>query len=171
MLKSGWIKLHRSLQDWQWWSDANMVKFFIYILMNANTRDAYLDGVLIPRGAMVTSYSKMSQECGLTIKQLRGILNKLIGTGEVAKQTTSKFTIITINNYDNYQAGGKEKGRQRASDRANKRASEGQHSKNTKNIYIRREEDAAAFDVLSDKRGAPPEGFSTWEEYYDYLSE
>lgn len=170
MLKNGWIKLYRSLQDWQWWSDEKMVKFYFYLLMNANTRDSYADGVLIPRGSLIVSYSMMEHDCGFTVKQLRGMLDKLIRTGEVAKQTTPKYTIITVNNYDRYQTGGKSQGSQRASDRAGKRASEGQHSKNTKN-NIRIKEDAHASDVLPDERGAPPEGFSTWEDYYDYLSE
>lgn len=171
MLKNGWIKAFRSLQDWQWWSDEKMVKFFLYLLMNANTRDTYLDGVLIPRGSLTVSYSIMARDCNFSVKQLRGMLDKLIRTGEVAKQVTSKYTVITVNNYSHYQSGDKQKGKQRASDRAEKRASEGQQSKKANNIFKRREEDACAFDVLPDEKGAPPEGFSTWEEYYDYLSE
>lgn len=170
MLKNGWLKLYRSLQDWEYWDDPNMVKFFIYLLMNANTKDSYVDGVLIPRGSLAVSYSMMERECCFTVKQLRGMLDKLIRNNDVAKATTPKFTIITMKKYDQWQAGGNQKGKQRASNRAEKRASEGQESKNTKNIFKRREEDACASNVLTDERGAPPEGFQTWEDYYDYLS-
>lgn len=41
---------------------------------------------------------------GLTTRQIRTALSKLISTNEVTKKSTSKFTIYTINNYADYQA-------------------------------------------------------------------
>lgn len=170
MLKNGWVKIFRSLQDWQWWSDEKMVKFFIYLLINANIEDKYINGILVPRGTLMTSYSKLSRECNFTIKQLRGMLDKLVRTGEVAKQTYPKFTIITVNNYSQYQGEGREKGKQRASSEAGKRAGKGQQRKKDNN-YLKKKEGADAPNVLTDEKGSLPEGFSTWKAYYDYLSE
>lgn len=176
MINGGWIKLSRSMQEWEWWSDEKMVKFFLYLLFNANTREKVIDGVEIPRGSLATSYSKMAQECGFSVKQLRGMLDKLIRTNEVAKVTSSKFTIITIKNYSRYQGEGKQKGNQRASEGARKRASEGQESKNKRNIYNNiiyikknKEEGADAPNPFFENQDAPPEGFSSWEEFYNDL--
>jgi hypothetical protein len=59
---------------------------------------------MIDRGSFVTSYEKLSQETGLSIRSVRTSLNKLKTTCEVTIKTSTKNTVIVINNYNLYQS-------------------------------------------------------------------
>ena len=100
---TGWIKLHRSILEWEWWDDRNARDLFIYCLLKANHEDVKWHGQIIERGTFITSRDELAKKTGLTIQQTRTALEKLISTSEITKQTTNKITIITICNYDKYQ--------------------------------------------------------------------
>lgn len=97
------IKLYRSLLNWRWYKDGNTVRVFIHLLMKANITAADFEEITIQRGEVVTSYNSLAGELGLSTKNIRTALKHLKSTGEVASRSTSKFTIITINNYEKYQ--------------------------------------------------------------------
>lgn len=103
MLENGYIKLHRSIVKWEWWSNRNTRDLFIYLLLAANIYDSRFEGHDIKRGSLVCSLPKLSTESGLTIREVRTALNHLKSTGELTVQKTPKFSIITINNYDKFQ--------------------------------------------------------------------
>jgi hypothetical protein len=112
----GWVKLHRKLIDWEWYKDVNTFKLFIHLLLKANIEAKNWQGYLIKRGQLITSIKSLSNETGLTEKQVRTALNKLEKTKEVGKQTTSQNTTLTMVNYDLYQTEGKPKGEQGANE-------------------------------------------------------
>ena len=58
---------------------------------------------MIDIGQRATSISKLSKELKLSVQSIRTALNHLKSTGELTIATTSKYTIITINNYVSYQ--------------------------------------------------------------------
>ncbi len=62
----------------------------------------------MPRGSFVTSIKQLSIELGLTNDEIRTALKHLIKTGEVTKQTTNKYTVITVSNYHLYQTAPKQ---------------------------------------------------------------
>jgi hypothetical protein len=64
---NGFIKLHRQLLDWEWYSDNNTFRVFIHCLLKANYKDKNWKGIQIKRGQFVTSTSKLSTELGLSI--------------------------------------------------------------------------------------------------------
>lgn len=99
----GWIKAHRSLLDWEWHTDPNMVSLWMHLLVLANFEDKRWKGMVIKRGQLVTSISRLSESTGISQQSLRTCLAKLERTQEINKQTTNKFTIITILKYDSYQ--------------------------------------------------------------------
>ena len=104
MPNNGYIKLHRSLLDWEWYKDSNVVRVFLHLLLKANHTDQRWKGNIIKRGELITSYEHLSQEIGdLSISQVRTALEKLKLTGEIASQSNNLFTAITINNYGTYQ--------------------------------------------------------------------
>ena len=172
MIKGGWIRLHRSLLDWEWWDDDKALKLFIYLLLRANIEDTEYKGFSVPRGSLVTSYTILAQECGQSIKQIRGSLEKLISTGEVAKRSTSKFSILTLNNYDKYQP----MGSQKAHNGAVKGHAKGQQNKNTTYVVKneRNKEGADAPNALLGEipEGVTfPEGITNMADYLKYLEE
>lgn len=119
-LKKGYIRLHRSLLDWEWYDDINVKVLFLHCLLRANYEDKEWHGIIIPRGSFLTSYSSLSSETGLTYKQVRFALDKLKLTGEVAHKGQSHYSIITVKNWNEYQiewqADGQTIGRQLATD-------------------------------------------------------
>lgn len=100
----GYIKLYRSITDWEWYSDINTRSVFIHLLLTANYEDKKWRGTIIKRGQVLTSYRKLANEIGISERCIRTSLNRLKSTHEVTQSSTSKFTVITVNNYDKYQA-------------------------------------------------------------------
>lgn len=99
----GWIALHRQFATWEWFTDPAMVQLFIYLLLSATHDDTQWRGIAIKRGQIITSLEKMSAATGLSVRKIRTCINRLISTCEIACETTNKYTIITICNYDKYQ--------------------------------------------------------------------
>lgn len=113
---SGWIKLHRTLQKWGWKKSPNHLAVFVDLLLEANHNEGEYMGVKIPRGSLTTSIKAISQRTGVTKKSVRTILNHLKATNEVALTPTTKFTMISVVKWDDYQATGEPSGKQVAND-------------------------------------------------------
>jgi len=99
----GWVKLYRSLLDWEWYDDINTKVLFIHLLLKANHKERAYKGMLIKRGELVTGRIVLSAELGLTEQQIRTSLNKLKSTNEITIKTTNKNSVVSIVNYDLYQ--------------------------------------------------------------------
>lgn len=100
---SGWIKIHRSILEWEWWDDRNTRDLFIFIIISANHKSKTWHGKEISVGSFVTSLQSLAFGSGLSVQQVRTSLNKLKSTGEITDKSTSEYRIITVCNYDKYQ--------------------------------------------------------------------
>lgn len=99
----GWIKIHRSILEWEWYEDLNTFRLFIHLLLTANHEDKNWRGVLVRRGQLITSVANLSKITGLSEQSVRTSINKLKKTFELTSKTTSHYTIITICKYNDYQ--------------------------------------------------------------------
>ena len=61
----------------------------------------------IPRGSFVTSYQSLAEETGLTVMNVRTAIKHLKLTQEITVSQHSKFSVITVKNYDAYQTANK----------------------------------------------------------------
>jgi len=136
---TGYIKLHRQILEWEWYSDINTKILFLHILLKANFKNMVWRGININRGQLFTSIFHLSSEIGISEKQIRNSLKKLKNTNEIDIQGASNGTMITVCNYETYQSLEISEGEQTASERANegrakgeRRASEGRQRKNDK---------------------------------------
>lgn len=111
-MQSGWVKLHRSILDWEWYDDINTFRLFIHCLLRANHADKEWRGKLIKRGSFFTSLESLSAETGLTVRQIRTSLDKLGQTSEVTSSGQARGRMITVLNYDKYQSDDKLDGSQ-----------------------------------------------------------
>lgn len=100
---NGWIKLHRKILDWEWFTSPSTLQLFIYLLLRANKEDKKWRGILIKRGQLVTSVATISEETKLSTQQVRTSLNRLKSTNEITSKTTNRFTLITVCKYESYQ--------------------------------------------------------------------
>jgi hypothetical protein len=98
----GWIKLHRRLLNWEWFTTPNMTQLFIYLLLTATHKDGKFKGYNIKRGQTVVGLTSLNKKTGISVRSLRTCINRLKSTGEITVQATNKFSIITICNYDSY---------------------------------------------------------------------
>jgi hypothetical protein len=105
MILNGYVKLHRQIVEWEWYADSNVFRIFLHLLISANFEDKKWQGVMIKRGQLATSIQHISDPLGISIQSVKTALEKLEKTGEILRQSTSKFTIITICKFDSYQGG------------------------------------------------------------------
>ena len=99
----GWIKLHRKMLDWEWFSDYKTLSVFIYLLLSANHSQKKWRGVVIEKGQCLTSSMKIADATGLSRQQVRTAIEHLKATNEITIQSTKQYTIVTILKYDSYQ--------------------------------------------------------------------
>ena len=100
---SGWIKLHRQILDWEWYSDNNAFRVFMHLILKANHKEKRFKGIELKAGSVVTSRDILSFETGLSVQQIRTSLDKLKSTNEITIETSTKGTIIQVVNYAKYQ--------------------------------------------------------------------
>jgi hypothetical protein len=103
--EKGYIKIYRSILDWEWWSDNNVCKLFLYILLSANWKDKRWQGIEVKRGEFVTSIDNLASGTNLTKSQVRTSLTKLQSSGEVIakSQQGKRYTIIRVCKFEEYQ--------------------------------------------------------------------
>lgn len=102
-MNGNYIKINRSILEWEWYQNINTCRVFLHMLLKANWKDARFEGKVIPRGSFVSSYSKLAEECSLTINEVRTAVKHLILTGEITSKPHAKFSVFTVKNYDSYQ--------------------------------------------------------------------
>ncbi|MCX4348376.1 MAG: hypothetical protein OSJ76_01170 [Alphaproteobacteria bacterium] len=100
---SGWVKLHRSLLDWEWYGDINVVRVFIHLLLKANYEERQFRGEIIPRGTLLTTWPQLVKETGLTVQQARTAISKLKSTGEITVKLTGCQQAVTVVKYNDFQ--------------------------------------------------------------------
>lgn len=100
---SDYIKLHRKFLEWEWYRNENTKNLFIHCLLKANWKESKFEGNVIQRGSFVSSIDILANETGLTSDEVRTAIKHLICTGEITKQSTNKYTVFSVVNYDLYQ--------------------------------------------------------------------
>ena len=103
MNETGFIKLHRSIQSWEWFSDAVTFRVFIYLLLNAQWESSRFRGHEVPKGSLVASYGSIAENLNISVQNVRTAINHLKSTGEITTKSTNKFTIISVANWEKYQ--------------------------------------------------------------------
>lgn len=103
-MNEGWIKLHRSLLDWEWFGDSNTFHVFVYLILKSCNRDHVWRGTPIPRGSLITSIRKIADETGVTEKSVRTAIQRLREGKQIIVKPTNKHSLITICKYSIYQA-------------------------------------------------------------------
>ena len=100
MTTEGFVKLPRTMLEWQWFDDGNTLKVYLALLLSANWKDAEWHGIKLKRGQLITSVKSLCEKCHMTTQQVRTALAHLTSTNEITIKKTSKFSLVTLNNYD-----------------------------------------------------------------------
>lgn len=112
---NGWIKLHRQILEWEYYDDVKCFKLWMHLLLKCNIesgKKAY--GFTLEAGQMITTLPKLAAETGLSQKEVRTALDKLLNGRQITQKTTNKFRLITVENWAFYQGANCQTGRQTA---------------------------------------------------------
>lgn len=103
MQVTGWLKLHRSILNWQWYDNKPTLVIYIHLLLSAVYRPYTFNGVQLFPGQYITSIRRLAKATGYTTKQVRTALKHLILSDNITVDAYRHYSIITIINYDRYQ--------------------------------------------------------------------
>ena len=93
---NGWIKIHRTMLQWEHFNEPSVVTVFLALLLVAD------------KGQTEIGLGGLAAITGLSKNTIRGALAKLVNSGEITRQTAKgQRTITTITNWNEYQAGQK----------------------------------------------------------------
>jgi len=103
----GWIKLHRSIKKHWVFQDSEYFKYWIYLLLDVNHEDKKIvwnkELIEIKRGQKITSLQKLAKEFNCSREKVRRFLDLLKKDTMIDIDSNTRYTQITICNYDNYQ--------------------------------------------------------------------
>jgi hypothetical protein len=154
----GFLKLHRSILDWEWYTDPIVKTLFIHLLLRANYKPTRWHGIEIGVGQLVTSFASLAENSGLSVQNTRTALKRLKSSGEIDTKSTRSFTIITLRNYGKYNDT-----ESTSQHTANIRLT---HSQHTANIQLTTDKKVRKKESKKDTPPAMPAGFVRfWEEY------
>lgn len=100
----GWIKLHRKILNWGWYSDRDVRDVFIHLLLSASHKESTYLGRRIKVGERVFGRIELAKEIGISEQTLRTCLTKLKSTSELTIKSYNKYSVVSINNYTEYQS-------------------------------------------------------------------
>lgn len=112
MKMNGYIRLHRKLVEWGWYSDCVVKDVFLHILMTASYTDGWYMGIKLEPGQAIIKQGKLANELGFSRQQIRTALDKLQSTHEITLDATNKFTVATVENWAMYQCNDSESNHQ-----------------------------------------------------------
>lgn len=131
-----YIKLNRGITEWEWFTDDNMLKLWIYLLVNAQYQDGRFKGIDVKRGQVIVGRKKLAERLGMTEQRVRNCLNRLKSTNEITIKTTNKYSLITIVKYDIYQ-GESEENNQQNNQLANQQQTNKEPTKNQQRTTVK----------------------------------
>ena len=106
----GYIKLHRKILENGIFRKPKVSHLFNYCLLRANWSDKTIiwngQSLVVERGSFITGRRQIALETGLSEQNVRYALRTLHTFGMVkpsSEKSTSKFTYLTVCNYNDYQ--------------------------------------------------------------------
>ena len=170
--KLGFFKLYRSMINWEWFKDSSTLHVFIYCLLKANHKDQRYKGDVVKRGSFFTSRKIIAEETGLTEQSVRTALKHLKSTNELTISTSPKGTVISVNNYDEYQTVTNPLTNNQPT--PNQQLTTNKNEKNIKNVVVSDDtpttttifdDDFVRFWKAYQKKGSKKDTYEVWKEH------
>jgi hypothetical protein len=103
----GYIKIWRKIEDSGLIQLPNTLAVFMHILLNASHKDMKVgtpNGIIsIQRGQYISGRIQLASKLKQSQQQIRTSLDRLVNLEILTIKSTNKYSIYTIENYDNYQ--------------------------------------------------------------------
>jgi len=99
-MKNGYICFDRSEMDRAWFKDPILKHFYTHLKFNANYKTLKFEGKTIYRGQIAVGRKSLSKTLNISENQVRRCIKTLVESGDITVEPTTKFTIVTLVNYD-----------------------------------------------------------------------
>jgi len=123
----GWIKLHRQILETNFFEEKRVyskAEAWIDLLLRANHKDERIlfnsNYITIKRGQHLTSMKKLAERWKWSRTKVQKFLTLLEEDGMCTAKKTSKYTLLTLDNYDFYQSRDYEKDIKKTSEKHQK---------------------------------------------------
>jgi len=104
---NGYIKLHRCLESSFFYNDSEAVHLWIHLLIIANRSEKDvligLQKVNVKPGQMITSRKSIAEKTGISESKIERLLKIFERNGQIEQQANSKFRVITVVKWLEYQ--------------------------------------------------------------------
>lgn len=98
----GFIKIPRDFIEWEWWNRQPHHALFEWLLVKARVIDKKVQGIIVRRGSVVTTWRELQQAVGCSTGALSRALRDLSDSGEIIVRTEQRKTLVTICHYEDY---------------------------------------------------------------------
>ncbi len=106
-MSAGYVKLHRSFLHHDMFRDPASCQFFVYCITSAAYKDRKFlynkQVVSLKKGQFIYGRKKAAEMLGTTERKVRTLRDMFEKLDFLTIQTTNRYTIITVNNWDTYQ--------------------------------------------------------------------
>lgn len=100
---NGFIKIHRKILDWEWYSNASVKIVFFHLLLTATYKESSYKGIKLFPGQVIVSTRTLAQATGLSRQNVRTALSNLESSDDIKIVSNGGFSTVTINNWELYQ--------------------------------------------------------------------
>lgn len=169
-MQDGWVKLHRATLLSPVFADAVLLRLWIYLLLRAShqPRDVLvgMQTVHLLPGQLVTGRKRLAHDLNMDESAVRRRLKTLERLQLVTIRATSKYSVVTLVNWDIDQSGSTDHGHEAASKRPadDRQADHKQERISKKEEHKKKEKAAGGADAA---RFTPP----TLAEVQSYVAE
>ena len=140
----GWIKIHRKIKSKGYYNKSEYIHLWIHLLLEANHEEKEFMWnkklIKIKPGQFITGLRVLQAETGIHRSSVDRILKLFENETQIEQQITTKFRLITIKNWEQYQKvetqNEKQVRHKRDTDETQMRTNKNdKNNKNEKNIY------------------------------------
>jgi len=104
---NGWIKIHRKIKEKGYYNKSEYVHLWIHLLLEANHGEKEFMWnkklIKIKPGQFITGLRILQSETGIKRSTVDRILKMFENETQIEQQITTKFRLITIKNWEQYQ--------------------------------------------------------------------
>ena len=106
-MDKGWVLIHRKLKDKGFYNKSCYVHLWIHILLSANHKPKEFmwnnNTIIVKEGQFITGRKELSKVTGIPETTIERILEYLEKEHQIGQQKTTKYRLITVVNWKEYQ--------------------------------------------------------------------
>jgi len=99
----GYVKLYRSLNDWQWKTEPLTLAVFVHLLTNAAFKAHTWKNIELQPGQLLIGREQIAIATGVSEQSVRTALTRLKSTNSITVESTSQGSLVTVIKWAMYQ--------------------------------------------------------------------